>query len=332
MAQYYDYKTPIVALDGTVELGSAEVPQLNAAAYHQISFAGGAATAGTLTASVKWRGSPTYVALATTIDISAPSVIKIVGYIDDIKIVASGSNGFFMAQVVGGSMDEAIIDENSASIAVLETSVGVIELNLRGTAVVDMGNVDYTMTDAEAQSIRRVMANVGTGKTVTVPTTADSTVPELSIIDMRLAGANVDIVLESGGSPLTIYSGRITVIAINTTLGEIQDMCAICAEVSNSITNGVTITDTVNNIFTAADAGKQMVFNAVGAQAWTIDTVANSGWRDNSILYLFAEAGSGGITVTGEAGVTLSPASIVFAAGTGGAIAMSSTNTWNRVA
>jgi hypothetical protein len=111
------------------------------------------------------------------------------------------------------------------------TLVGITELdlNVRGLAVIDMNNADYTMTDHEAQCSTKVIINGGSGKTLTSPTTSDGLTPAFSSIVMAftanpiyyqfqtdldpilIVAPNADIVASTqGATPLSFYNQNVS--------------------------------------------------------------------------------------------------------------------------
>jgi hypothetical protein len=226
---------------------------------------------------------------------------------------------------------DAAIAQLETDVSALQTDTTLLDRNIRTASTVDMASDDYTLTDDEANSATIIVLNAVAGKTLTWPTSADNTRPSVQAVVTLLAGQSFIAAAESGGatavlSPATVHYVNLLPSGIYNSDEFIQ------VEVRRS-SNGVTVTNVVSNSFVASDTGTRMVFNNAAPQAWTIDTNANVGWPTNALLYVFAEAGSGGLTVTGEVGVTLSPASLVVAAGTGATIARDgTTDSWHRVA
>jgi hypothetical protein len=189
-------------------------------------------------------------------------------------------------------------------------------LNLRGIAIIDMDDDDYTMTDAEAASAAKVILNAGDGtKTLTYPTSADAIIAKSqSIVGIAMTN-KISLECETGGSAATIYAGSTTDVVVIPGTAVISTVL-VYAAFSNSITNGIQVTDTVYNTFSPSDMGRVLVANSTtGAQSWTIDTVANEAYPDNATFKVHVPVGCDGMTVTGEAGVTLVPASAVISAG-----------------
>lgn len=72
---------------------------------------------------------------------------------------------FVYDAAAGGSTDGAWVSDQLAA----------IKSNLRGIAIVDMGNADYVMSDAEAKCGAIAVVNAGDGtKTITIPSSSDS--------------------------------------------------------------------------------------------------------------------------------------------------------------
>lgn len=93
----------------------------------------------------------------------------------------------------------------SLTLSDFEESIDILIQNIRGGVIIDMQDDDYTMTDEEAEAAIKVVINSGDGtKTLTFPTTSDSTVPAIMGICGAFAGANFFIKSETFDDPLEI--------------------------------------------------------------------------------------------------------------------------------
>jgi hypothetical protein len=228
---------------------------------------------------------------------------------------------------------EVAIDALETDVATLQTDMAVIDDNLRTTAIVDMANDDYTMTVDEANAAVKALVNVGDGtKTLTWPTAADTTMAKSQTITSQFAANPVTLECETGGTTAVLFAGIVTELVVAPGTG-ITLMSQQYGHEANDTTNGVSETDLATNQFSLGDCGYIIVANSTtGAQAWTIDTTANAGWKDNATFKVHVPAGCDGITVTGEAGVTLYPTSVAIAAsGMKQFCKKGSTDTWYAI-
>ena len=85
---------------------------------------------------------------------------------------------------------------------------GMTELlaNVRDAAIINMSNDDYTMTDTEATAVYKVLINVGSGKTLTYPSTADDYISRVQIFGGVGVSNDVTLAWESGGTTGTVYA------------------------------------------------------------------------------------------------------------------------------
>lgn len=96
---------------------------------------------------------------------------------------------------------ETRLDTNDVDVETLFAAV-------RGMTIIDMNFDDYTMTDAEANAVAKVVINGLEGKTLTYPATADATVPVRQFVGMVFAEPGLRIVLESGSIPVIYEEGN----------------------------------------------------------------------------------------------------------------------------
>ena len=96
------------------------------------------------------------------------------------------------------------------------TLVGLTELdnNVRGIALIDMNNADYTMTDAEAQCINKVIINAGNGsRTLTSPTTSDGLTPGLMGVVTAFGGNTFYFQFQTDLDPVLVTAPNADIIA-----------------------------------------------------------------------------------------------------------------------
>lgn len=79
---------------------------------------------------------------------------------------------------------------------------------VRGVSIIDMNFDDYTMTDAEANTVAKVVINGLEGKTLTYPATADATIPVRQFVGMYFAEPGLIFVLESSPIPIIYEEGN----------------------------------------------------------------------------------------------------------------------------
>lgn len=234
----------------------------------------------------------------------------------DAFVFCSLDDGAFTIQIQASGITAAQVGAGGGEIPAIEADIELLDDNVRGVAIIDMENDDRTMTDAEAASAVKFILNAGDGtKTLTYPTTSDALIAKSQSIVGIAMTAKISLVCETGGTAATIYAGSTTDVVVIPGTAVIST-AAVYAAFSNSITNGVSLSDTINNVVTASLMGAVLIANSTaGAQAWTIDTVANEAYPDNATFKIHVPLGCDGMTVTGDVGVTLTPASAVIAAG-----------------
>lgn len=99
-------------------------------------------------------------------------------------------------------------DAQAAHLTDNDASIEALFLGVRGVYVIDMNFDDYTMTDAEANAVAKVVINGLEGKTLTYPATADATIPVRQFVGMAFAEPGLRIVLESGSIPVIYEEGN----------------------------------------------------------------------------------------------------------------------------
>ena len=106
------------------------------------------------------------------------------------------------------------------------TDLDYLEDNVRGAVIVDMDNDDYTMTIDEAVAAIKVIANPGTNKTLTFPTTSDALIPAVSTFITAFASGPFTVACETGGSTSEVVSttsDQLYVIPGTSVLSEYND-------------------------------------------------------------------------------------------------------------
>lgn len=99
--------------------------------------------------------------------------------------------------------------------------------NIRGYAIIDMNNDDYTMTVDEAVANIKAVINASAGKALTIPTAADLLAPATSTYLTVFAGSSFTIAQESGGTTALIsapYSDQIYVVPGSSVTSEYNDL------------------------------------------------------------------------------------------------------------
>lgn len=118
---------------------------------------------------------------------------------------------------LGTPVDEAVAEGDLLSDTIYKlqgqsnaqgVSIGTLIAAVRGMVIVDMNNDDYTMTDAEANAVAKLVVNGLEGKTLTYPASADATVPVRQFIGMVFAEPGLLFVLESGSTPVIYEEGN----------------------------------------------------------------------------------------------------------------------------
>lgn len=88
-----------------------------------------------------------------------------------------------------------------------------LEANVREYAIIDMGNDNYTLTDAEAQAGIWFVLNSGDGtKTLTVPTTSDGTTSANIVIVTVFSGNPFYVESQTGATPILLSAPSVDVL------------------------------------------------------------------------------------------------------------------------
>ncbi len=198
--------------------------------------------------------------------------------------------------------------DTDAAIAALETDVGVLQAsvtilddNIRGVVFVDMGNDDYIMTDAEANSAFIVVSSVGNGtKTLYWPTTSDDTRAAMQSLVTLFAGAPFAIAAQSGGATATAVPNTVHLVSVPDGLGafNLDEYIQIEARSQN---NGMQTLSAGDTVFNDANGGKLLI--AADGSAQTL-TISAGNYTTNLTANVYC-SGAGGLTIQGDMGVTV---------------------------
>jgi hypothetical protein len=164
-----------------------------------------------------------------------------------------------------------------------------------------MNNDDYTLTDAEANSAVLVMNSTGDGtKTLTWPTSSDSTRPGQQLVVTLLAGELFTGAAESGGSTAEFVNGTIHIVSVPDGLG-VFNVDQYIQDESRKSSNGIVTLDAGNTYLGDNNSGRLHIASDVSAQTLTIrDSLKVS----NMIVPVYCNA-AGGLTIQGDIGVTV---------------------------
>lgn len=183
------------------------------------------------------------------------------------------------------------------------TLVGIdtIESNIRDAVFVDMGNADYTLTDAQANSQLLAIQNSGDGtKTLTWPTSSDETRPASQLVVTLFAAYAFTAAAESGGSTSTVLPGSIHIVSVPGGLGAFEVDGYIQDEGRASM-SGIDELDAGDNYFSDGNAGNLQRSNQALANTLTI-LPAN---KTPFLTALVWCQGAGTLTIQGDTGVTV---------------------------
>lgn len=201
------------------------------------------------------------------------------------------------------TMDEvqAAIDALQTDVSALQVDVLLLEKNVRDYTAVDMSNADYTMSALEANVNIIILANGGDGtKTLTWPTSADTSHPLQQLVITAYIANPVTIASETGGSTAQLYPGSIYFVSV---LGGVSalNINAYTQGLARSGYNGVSAMGAGSNSFTDALGGKLLIGSDAAAQ--TVDIAAGN-YTSNLTARVYC-TGAGGVTVQGALGVTV---------------------------
>ena len=252
------------------------------------------------------------------------------GWVDSF-LFCNLDDGPFIMQIQANGITAAQVGAGGGDIPAIVNEIDSLDVSVRGLAVVDMDDDDYTLTDAEASAELIAVLNTGDGtKTLTFPTTSDLLRPRSQIVTSLFSGGGAfTLASESGGASIVIAKSSTNIVSFVTGSTEI-DVSGFIKTDARKVTNGNDTTDTINNSFTGGDMGKVIIANSTaGAQVWTLESTADAGWLNDATFTVVVPAGADGITITGEAGVTLNPASVVIAASSSRTfVKINSSDTW----
>lgn len=153
--------------------------------------------------------------------------------------------------------------------------------------VVDMASDDYTMTDAEANALSKIIVNGVAGKTLTWPSSCDATAPSNQKLGLDSSEPGIILASETGGntSTTTLTHPNVDLVFIPGLAVSILD------------TNQVGIREIEGTSYTvvAGDCGSVLRFTSASPITLTI----NSGIAFKGMNFIVIQAGAGQVTFAG---------------------------------
>lgn len=193
------------------------------------------------------------------------------------------------------------------------TIAGMTQLlsSIRDYVIVDMGGADYTMTDAEAVSFLKIIANEGVGSTLTWPSSSDAYYSIDQAISTQYTTHPITIACQSGGETAVLPAG----LKGSCSLGVIPGLVIYSKTQQESAymrqgTNGVNV-QSADYTATADDSGKLIVFDDTVLHYLTISPASITDYGTNAVIYLTCE-NTEKCAVFPDTGVTISGNSFVY--------------------
>jgi hypothetical protein len=223
------------------------------------------------------------------------------GWVDSF-LFCNLDDGPFIMQIQANGITAAQVGAGGGDIPAIELNISELEKNVRVTSVANMSNSDYTLTDEQSLSAGIVPFLVGTGKTLTFPTSTDGMRPALVLIYGLYATSSYTIKAEGSATTITAQAGQSYLLAVTDTSG-VVDFTSILATTARRSSNGVTTSMVApNQVLVDADAGSLLIGSSGAPQTLTI----NSGLLTENLVVDVMCTGAGGVTVTaGTGGVTV---------------------------
>jgi len=98
-------------------------------------------------------------------------------------------------------------------------AVDTLANGLRRFSIIDMSNDDYTMTLDEAVSRFWIILNGGTGKTLTIPATANYKTSSLMVISTFFVSNPITVASETGAASVVIAAGLTDLVGFTPSSG-----------------------------------------------------------------------------------------------------------------
>ena len=199
-------------------------------------------------------------------------------------------------------MDDAKI------LAAAVVDIGVLDDNVRGVSLINMGGDDVILSDAQSENAIKAMLNTGDGtKSITVPTSADDTSPSISAYVMTIGTNSAEVISETGGDTAQIYSNdgatALDIIVIAPLVGAFS-FTAQAVKSANKMMpyDPVTVTDDTD--VTGLHSGVLLQMNNAAPKAFNFSDANVSAMTPNAKGQLRMK-GAGIVTITASGTATV---------------------------
>jgi len=218
-------------------------------------------------------------------------------------------NWHYLKTGLFATISDIFYGDTMSNLMDVNKDVQMLIANVRDYAIIDMTD-DVTMTNAQAITQIKAIVNAVAGKTLTIPTSAITSMPLSQIIGMAIGSETINVQLEAGGNVAIVrgnpagsaYSVSYTEVIIIPGFGVFAASLQYGIAAAASYPAMRTETDTYDVLYT--DQAVLVSMDNVAAKSFNFDA-ANIALMSAGASGKLRMKGAGVVTITASGGATV---------------------------